>query len=256
LNIRLQGITFYCKFASELGKYTQKIMFWLNPKELSFPDPRQGDDEGLIALGGDLSPQRLLFAYSIGLFPWFNDDEPILWWSPNPRFVLYPKDLVVAKSMRPYFNQQKFRVTFDTCFDRIIKECGEKRRKDTQEVGTWITEDIIAAYTYLHLLGYAHSVEVWEGETLVGGLYGLSLGKVFYGESMFAHQPNASKFGFITLVKKLEAKGFHLIDCQQKTQHLMSLGAIGISRDVFMEQIETWVREETQIGSWTEWLNN
>ncbi len=224
-------------------------MYLLNTHELSFPDPREGDDEGLIAIGGDLSPERLLFAYSISLFPWYNTGEPILWWSPNPRLVLFPKDLKIAKSMRPYFNQAKFRVTFDTCFERVMRECGNKIRQ--QQEGTWISEDIIAAYSSLHRLGYAHSIEVWdEQDILVGGLYGLSLGKVFFGESMFAHLPNASKFGFISLVKKLEARGFQLIDCQQQTPHLASLGASTITRDLFMEMLEKLVREETFVGSW------
>ena len=224
-------------------------MYLLNSHELSFPDPRECDDEGLVAIGGDLSPERLLFAYSISLFPWYNKDEPILWWSPNPRFVLFPQEIKISKSMRPYFNQQKFKVTFDTCFERIMHECGSKFRANQE--GTWITSDIINAYTNLHQLGYAHSVEVWDLEgALVGGLYGLSLGKVFFGESMFAHIPNASKFGFITLVKKLEAIGFELIDCQQETRHLGSLGARPIERHVFMEMIEKLVREETIMGAW------
>lgn len=224
-------------------------MHFLNSNELSFPDPREGDDEGLIAIGGDLSPERLLFAYSIGLFPWFNDDEPILWWSPNPRFVLFPNDLKIAKSMRPYFNQQKFSVTFDTCFTEVISECSRINRRG--QVGTWISIDIINAYTYLHQLGYAHSIEVWnKDKKLVGGLYGISLGKVFYGESMFALEPNASKFGFITLVQQLKKLGFQLIDCQQQTQHLGSLGAKAIEREEFMNLLQNLVREQTIVGNW------
>lgn len=223
-------------------------MEWINPDELSFPDPRQGDDEGLIAIGGDLSPERLLFAYCIGLFPWYNEDEPILWWSPNPRFVLFPKAIKIAKSMRPYFNQKKFEVTFDTCFEAVMQACAQKQRKGQD--GTWITNDIITAYTRLHQLGYAHSVEVWEGDTLVGGLYGIAIGKIFFGESMFANVPNASKFGFITLVKKLEAAGFELVDCQQQTQHLGSMGATAIPRDDFMDMLHHLVRAESIIGSW------
>jgi leucyl/phenylalanyl-tRNA---protein transferase len=229
-------------------------MVWLNPHELSFPNPLEGDDEGLIAIGGDLSPERLLFAYSISLFPWYNQGEPILWWSPNPRFVLHPKDLKVAKSMRPYFNQQKFKVTFDTCFERIMEECGKKDRQD--QLGTWITNDIKEAYTALHHLGYTHSVEVWDDDELVGGLYGLSLGKVFFGESMFAKVANASKYGFITLVKILEQKGFQLIDCQQQTKHLGSLGAITMPREEFIDQLQHLVREETILGSWSDFIHS
>lgn len=229
-------------------------MYLLNPQELSFPDPREGNDEGLIAIGGDLSPERLLFAYSIGLFPWYNEDEPILWWSPNPRFVLFPEDLKIAKSMRPYFNQKKFRVTFDTCFSKVIGECSRINRKG--QYGTWITKDIIEAYVHLHHLGYAHSVEVWNKENnLVGGLYGISLGKVFFGESMFALEANASKFGFITLVQQLKQLDFRLIDCQQQTQHLSSLGAKAIDREGFIESLQILTREHTIVGNWNDLLS-
>ncbi|HFC00520.1 MAG TPA: leucyl/phenylalanyl-tRNA--protein transferase, partial [Phaeodactylibacter sp.] len=171
--------------------------------ELLFPPPELANEDGILAIGGDLSPQRLVLAYSMGLFPWFNPGEPILWWSPDPRFVLFPKKLKVSKSMRPYFNQKKFRVTYNTCFETIMRNCQQQYRK--RQAGTWITDEMIVSYTKLNESGIAHSVEVWQGDELVGGLYGIALGKIFFGESMFAKVSNASKFGFITLVRKLEA---------------------------------------------------
>jgi leucyl/phenylalanyl-tRNA--protein transferase len=175
-------------------------VFWLT-EEISFPPPELANEDGILAVGGDLSTDRLLLAYSMGLFPWFNPDDPILWWSPDPRFVLYPDKLKVAKSMRPYFNQNKFQVTFDTCFEKVIMACQQQYRKG-QSGGTWITDEMVTSYTQLNKLGFAHSVEVWKDEELVGGLYGISLGKIFFGESMFAKRSNASKFGFGKRVTK------------------------------------------------------
>ncbi len=227
-------------------------IFELQTEDISFPHPSFSNPDGLLAYGGDLSTQRLLEAYRKGIFPWFNPGEAILWWSPNPRFVLFPKELKVAKSMRPYFNQNKFHVTYDTRFLDVIIGCklGETRK----ERGTWITSDIVESYYKLHQLGYAHSVEVWQDEKLVGGLYGVSLGRMFFGESMFTRVSNASKFGFITLVKSLDAKGFTLIDCQMPTQHLSSLGAKAIPRSDFLDKLEKNEKLETQIGSWKDWL--
>ncbi|MEK7256332.1 MAG: leucyl/phenylalanyl-tRNA--protein transferase, partial [Bacteroidota bacterium] len=214
-----------------------------------FPPPEMAGEEGILAAGGDLSPERLLVAYSQGIFPWFNPDDPILWWSPDPRFVLFPNELKVARSMRPYFNQRKFEVSFDRNFRQVMQECQQPRPSQWGS-GTWITENMLEAYTRLHKLGFAHSVEVWQGGELVGGLYGVSLGKVFFGESMFAKASNASKFGFISLVKKLEERGFWLIDCQQETEHLGSLGARAISRAAFLEILERNEKEETLRGDW------
>lgn len=225
-------------------------VFRLLEDEIVFPHPELADPNGILAVGGDLSPERLLLAYEWGIFPWFNPNEPILWWSPDPRFVLFPNELRVSKSMRPYFNQRKFDVTFDTQFERVIRACQQVER-DKQLGGTWITEDMVQAYCKLHELGYAHSVEVWEEGELVGGLYGISLGKIFFGESMFTTVSNASKFGFISLVQKLEGLGFTLIDCQQKTRHLASLGARSIDRALFLEYLERNAMEETLVGKWT-----
>ena len=180
--------------------------------------------DGILAVGGDLSTARLLEAYRNGIFPWFNPDDPILWWSPDPRFVLFPEELRVTKSMRPYFNQEKFQLTCDREFVAVMKACGEVPRKG-QTGGTWISKAMIEAYTTLHHLGYAHSVEVWEEGQLVGGLYGIGLGRCFFGESMFTTVSNASKFGFISLVRKLEEQGYWLVDCQQQTRHLASNGS-------------------------------
>ena len=201
-------------------------------KQLYFPAQNAADEYGVLAIGGDLSPERLIFAYENGIFPWYSEDEPITWFCPDPRFVLFPKEIKIAKSMHSLFNNQRFRVTYDTNFEEVMRNCSAISRKG--QTGTWIIEDMINAYTDLHKMGIAHSVEVWESDDLVGGLYGIALGKVFFGESMFAKVSNASKFGFITLVKKLIADGFQLIDCQQETPHLASLGAKAISRELFL----------------------
>ncbi len=229
-------------------------VFRLPEDEITFPHPELADPNGILAVGGDLSPERLLLAYEWGIFPWFNPNEPILWWSPDPRFVLFPEELRVSKSMRPYFNQRKFVVTFDTQFEQVIRACQQIKR-DKQLGGTWITEDMVQAYCKLHELGYAHSVEVWQEGELVGGLYGISLGKIFFGESMFTTVSNASKFGFISLVRQLKTWDFQLIDCQQKTRHLASLGARSIDRALFLEYLERNAMEETLVGKWTRLSN-
>ncbi|MEL6863784.1 MAG: leucyl/phenylalanyl-tRNA--protein transferase [Bacteroidota bacterium] len=228
-------------------------VFWLSENDISFPHPDLANEDGILAIGGDLSIDRLLLAYQIGLFPWFNPDDPILWWSPDPRFVLFPSEIKVAKSMRPYFNQGKFEVTFDRDFEGVIRGCQGKRRKG-QSGGTWISTDMIQAYVQLHRQGFAHSVEVWQSGDLVGGLYGVSLGKVFFGESMFAEVNNASKFGLITLAKVLEKQGFWLIDCQQHTLHLERLGGRAIPRSEFLNYMRKNEAEETLRGSWEQLL--
>lgn len=223
--------------------------------DIWFPDVEESTEEGIVAVGGDLSVERLILAYSRGIFPWYSSDRsPILWWSPNPRFVLFPENLIVSKSMRPYFNQNKFKVTWDQNFEDVIKNCQKIDRED--QPGTWITSKMLAAYIQLHKKGYAHSVEVWLENELVGGLYGISLGKVFFGESMFAKVSNASKFGFISLVNQLKQKGFLLIDCQQETKHLESLGANAIKRKDFINILNHNNIEETYIGSWENYFNH
>lgn len=221
---------------------------WLDQR-LWFPDVDRYDSSGIVAVGGDLSPARLLLAYRKGIFPWFNADEPILWWSPDPRFVLFPQELKLARSMRPYFNQRRFSLSLDTCFEAVMQACAQQYRPGQQ--GTWITDEMIAAYHALHQLGYAHSVEVWdETGQLVGGLYGIATGAVFFGESMFTRVSNASKFGFIALVKRLQRLGFRLIDCQQETRHLASLGARAIPRREFIKLLQEYVALTDWTGNW------
>lgn len=222
-------------------------IYLLPEDDILFPPPELATAEGILAVGGDLSTERLIKAYKNGIFPWFNPGEPILWWSPDPRFVLFPSELRVSKSMRPYFNQQKFEVTFDLAFDRVIQACqvrASEADRRQRAIGSWITDDMIEAYGALHEQGIGHSVEVWEGDELVGGLYGLAIGKIFFGESMFTRVSNASKFGFISLVQWLEQRGFILIDCQQETRHLASLGARSIPRSDFLAYLEEYVDEQ------------
>ena len=202
--------------------------------DLVFPDPSLSEDDGLLAIEGDLSPERLLLAYANGIFPWFSDEEPILWWSPDPRFIVYPKDIKISHSMKKILKKNKYRVSFDTCFRDVISNCSSTRKEE----GTWITNEMIEAYCKLHELGFAHSVETWYENKLVGGLYGVSIGRCFFGESMFSTMDNASKVAFISLSKLLEEKGFSVIDCQVHTEHLESLGAVNISRESFLVLVE------------------
>jgi len=202
-------------------------------EKLQFPNPELADEHGMLCIGGDLSINRLKLAYQHGIFPWYNEGEPIIWWSLDPRFVLFLEDLKVAKSMRSYFNQDKFRVSYNQAFESVINACQQTKRED--QLGTWITKDMKQAYINLHKEGIAHSVEVWKDKKLVGGLYGVVVGKIFSGESMFSLESNASKFGFISLAKILREKEFLLIDCQQETPHLGTLGAKAILRSEFLE---------------------
>ena len=202
-------------------------------QNLKFPDVNETNQDGLLAIGGDLSPERLLLAYSKGIFPWFELDAPILWWSPNPRFVLFPDKLKVSKSMRQVLRNKNFTVTVNKSFSQVIRSCAEINRNG--EVGTWITESMIKAYIELHELGFAKSIEVWNDDNLVGGFYGIDLGNgVFCGESMFAKESNASKVGFISFIQNTNYK---LIDCQVYTNHLESLGAQEILRDAFLKYL-------------------
>jgi leucyl/phenylalanyl-tRNA--protein transferase len=201
-------------------------------KELIFPPVHLSDDDGLLAVGGDLSTERLLLAYRSGIFPWYNE-PPILWWSPDPRFVLFPAELKVSASMRQILKKQVFRITFNQNFAAVIRSCRRTPRKDQD--GTWITNAIERAYIQLHEQGYAHSVECWLEDKLVGGLYGIRLGNCFFGESMFAHVSNASKAAFITFVQS--DTELTLVDCQVHTEHLATLGARFINREEFLELI-------------------
>ena len=200
-------------------------------EKIEFPDVSEASADGLVAIGGDLSPQRLLHAYSKGIFPWFQDEEPLLWWSPDPRFVLFPEDLKISKSMKQVLRKGNFKVTENKAFKAVIENCALAKRTDQD--GTWINDDMIQAYCELHQLGFAKSIEVWQNEELVGGLYGIAINDdVFCGESMFAKVSNASKVGFITFIQN---SNFKLIDCQLHTKHLESLGAKNMSRAEFLE---------------------
>ena len=203
---------------------------------LYFPPVESALDDGLLAVGGDLRPERLLLAYSKGIFPWYNEDEPPLWWCPDPRFVLFPDELKISKSMKQVMKKGVFELRINTAFEAVMRACMTTARPGQD--GTWISEDIVAAYTRLHELGYAYSAEAWHGEVLAGGLYGVKLGNVFFGESMFAHKSNASKFAFINWVQHLQQNGTCLIDCQVFTEHLESLGAKMIARKAFTELLE------------------
>ncbi|MBE98555.1 leucyl/phenylalanyl-tRNA--protein transferase [Flavobacterium coralii] len=209
-------------------------MYFLS-RELYFPPAQHASPEGILAVGGDLSPERLMLAYRNGIFPWFDDDDPILWWSPPERMVLFFGELKVSKSMRNIINRGTFRVTFNTAFKAVIEQCSSIKRQG--QAGTWITAEMKEAYIKLHELGHAKSVEVWLGDELAGGLYGIDLGHVFCGESMFSKVANASKMAFIALAKKLEAENYRILDCQVHNPHLESLGAREISREAFLKII-------------------
>jgi len=199
-------------------------------KELSFPPVHLAEPDGLLAIGGDLSAERLLLAYQNGIFPWYEGDH-ILWWCPDPRFVLFPEELKVSKSMQALLKKEEFEFTINKAFADVIHNC--KKAKREGQAGTWITDEIEKSYTKMHKLGYAHSAEAWKNGKLVGGLYGIKLGKVFFGESMFSQESNASKYAFIKFVQQLKAEGIELIDCQVYTEHLESLGARMITRKEF-----------------------
>jgi len=209
---------------------------YLLSKDLMFPSVNLADKNGLLAIGGDLSAERLLLAYKSGIFPWYNPGEPIVWYSPDPRMVLFPKNLKISKSMKQIIRKNQFRATFNQNFSEVISNCKNSYREG--QGGTWITDEMEQAYIKLHQLGVAKSVEVWEGNELVGGLYGIDLGHVFCGESMFSKVSNASKFAFVYLVQKLEKEHYTLIDCQVYNAHLASLGADEISRETFLTYLK------------------
>jgi leucyl/phenylalanyl-tRNA--protein transferase len=223
-------------------------------ERFAFPSVEKATTEGVVAWGGNLSPGMLLSAYQQGLFPWFAPGEPILWWSPDPRYILFPAEVHVSQSMRKVLRKGGFSVTFDFDFHAVIRACGDVPRPGQN--GTWITDDMLRAYRKLHDLGYAHSAEVWQGGRLVGGLYGVSLGRCFFGESMFSLVSNASKVALITLARSLEQAGFYFIDCQIYTPHLESMGARPIARKRFIAMLEDGLQLPTIKGSWHSLLNN
>lgn len=204
--------------------------------DISFPPPHLAEKDGLLAVGGDLGEKRILRAYTMGIFPWFTEGSPILWWSPDPRLVLFPDELKVSRSLRQCMNKGDFTITVNTAFEQVIRTCAGIRRKG--QSGTWITREMQDAYIGLHHTGHALSVEAWDGGRLVGGLYGILMGKVFFGESMFALKSNASKAAFVAFVEQLREKGFSLIDCQMRTEHLISLGAREIPRTAYLDILQ------------------
>jgi len=221
------------------------MLTWLQRDSLEFPPLNKAlrEPNGLLAAGGDLSAERLIQAYRHGCFPWFQDGQPILWWSPDPRTVLFPDELHISRSLHKTLRQGRYRVSFDQAFDAVIRACAAPRRYAQD---TWITTPMQQAYMALHRRGIAHSVEVWQDDKLVGGLYGLAMGRLFFGESMFSRADNASKVGFVTLVQQLKAWGFVLIDCQMPTQHLHSFGARAISRNSFAEHLRLYLDQPSK----------
>lgn len=217
-------------------------------REPVFPDPEEAEPDGLLAVGGDLSPRRLLAAYQRGIFPWFSERGPILWWSPDPRLVLRPEWLHVPRSLARTLRRGRFAVRADTAFGEVIARCARSRRPGQR--GTWITPEMIDAYQRLHRMGLAHSFEAWEGEDLAGGLYGVSLGGAFFGESMFSERPDASKAAFATSVPWLAARGIALVDCQVRTEHLARFGAREIPRSAFLADLRRALQRPTLQGRW------
>lgn len=219
------------------------------PEHHSFPNPAEAEDGGLLAVGGDLDPARVLLAYYMGIFPWYSEDQPILWWSPDPRTVLYTDQLKVGRSLRKRVRNNHFRVTLDEAFDEVIRRCRTTQRPG--QAGTWITEEMEECYSTLHNMGFAHSCETWDGDQLVGGLYGISIGKFFAGESMFFHKPDASKVAFVHLVAQLREWGFPFIDCQMPTEHLQRFGAQNISRSAFLSSLQDVVVQDGPPTKWS-----
>jgi leucyl/phenylalanyl-tRNA--protein transferase len=224
---------------------------WLraDSSDLRFPPVATASPEGLLAVGGDLRPERLLEAYRHGIFPWYSAGQPILWWSPDPRAVLFPHEIDISRSLRKTLRAQKFALRMDTAFRAVMQACAAPRGTG-DDAGTWITPDMIEAYCRLYELGYAHSIESWQDGMLVGGLYGVALGGVFFGESMFSRVSDASKVAFVHLVRQLEKWGFSLIDCQQDTAHLARFGARPIPRSEFLQRLAVALRKPDRPGPW------
>jgi leucyl/phenylalanyl-tRNA--protein transferase len=226
-------------------------MFVLNTtgEDLRFPPVEQASPEGLLAVGGDLRPERLLEAYRHGIFPWYDDNQPILWWSPDPRTVLFPHKLHISRSLKKSLRPGLFSVTLDRCFRDVMQQCAGPRAQ-YPEGGTWITAEMLEAYTRLHELGYAHSVESWQEGELVGGLYGVAIGGAFFAESMFTRVPDASKVALVSLVRQLHAWEFRIIDCQQASPHVMRFGAEEIPRLEFLDHLAAALTLPDRRGRW------
>ena len=226
------------------------MIYQLDPYYPGFPNPEEAEPEGIIAIGGDLSPARLINAYCSGIFPWFNEDEPILWWSLDPRMVLYPDEFRYSKSLRRVVKSGKYEVRIDTQFEQVMRHCAHVDRSAQGQSGTWITEGMVDAYVLLHQLGLAHSFETYYQGTLVGGLYGVSLGPFYFGESMFHTMTDASKVAFVRLVQFAQEHHFRLIDAQQETSHLATLGARPIARSEYLTALNAICAENTLQGNW------
>ncbi|RZB30110.1 MAG: leucyl/phenylalanyl-tRNA---protein transferase [Desulfobacteraceae bacterium Eth-SRB1] len=216
--------------------------------EIKFPPPHLAQKDGLLAVGGDLSQDRLLLAYKMGIFPWYSDSEPVLWWSPDPRFVLYPDDIKISKTLKKIIQKDIFHITVDQAFSQVITSCARIRLQNNE--GTWIDKDMIKAYCKLHESGFAHSVEAWHEGELAGGLYGVSLGRCFFGESMFTRISNASNVAFVFLVEYLKSLSFDMIDCQISSEHLVRFGAKEIPREQFLCELEQLLEAPTKRGRW------
>ncbi len=225
-------------------------LYELDPYHMEFPDPELASEDGLLAIGGELRADWLLTAYESGIFPWFNEGDPYLWWSPDPRFVLFPDQVKVRKSMRPYLNNPSYEFKFDTAFDQVIEACASIPRRGQD--GTWLTAEMKLAYQNLHRIGMAHSAEIWKDGSLVGGLYGVSIGKIFFGESMFSLEPNSSKLALIRLCQWLKERSFLILDCQIHSDHLEQMGAELIPRTNFLEILENALDGDTLKGKWTD----
>ncbi len=215
-----------------------------------FPNPEFAEENGLLAVGGDLCPERLIRAYQLGIFPWFSEGDPILWWFTSPRLVLFPDKIHIPRRLARFIRKSHFSVSYDTAFEQVIDSCASIRKEREEE--TWITDEMKKAYTKLHYLGYAHSVECWENNMLVGGLYGVSLGRIFFGESMFSYETNASKMAFVALARLLQQKNYKIIDCQMTTSHLLQFGACEIDGKLFSEYLQRYI---TTLSPEKHWKN-
>jgi len=218
-------------------------------EDIIFPHPSEAEKDGLLAIGGDLSIERLLLAYANGIFPWYSEDTPILWWSPNPRMILFPEKFKISKSLKQKMRNTSYEVRFDTAFEKVIEECKMIKRKG--EDGTWIMKEMKEAYIALHHLGFAHSIEIYIENNLVGGLYGVSLGAAFFGESMFSKVSDASKIAMYHLTEFCKKQHFHFIDCQMYTEHLESLGAEELEQSFFLKRLEKAMKGKSIRGSWS-----
>ena len=216
--------------------------------DIIFPRPELAEENGLLAVGGDLSAGRILTAYRLGIFPWYSDGDPILWWFTSPRLIIYPEQFRISKRLARYIKKPLYRITMDEAFTKVIKACALVTRGEGE--GTWLTSEMIEAYINLHELGYAHSVECWHEDKLIGGLYGVGLDRVFFGESMFTTMSNGSKIALATLARYLTMRGYQMIDCQMKTDHLLRYGACEISGRSFRKHLEDFIQQLTPDGKW------